>query len=540
MKKRAILYIRVSTDEQADKGYSLNHQDERLRKYCELHKIEVAAIYQDDHSAKTFERPAFKQLLAYAKKNRAFVDFIFFINWSRFSRNAGDAYGMISQLNKLSIEPQAIEQPLDLSVPENKMMLAFYLAAPEVENDRRSLNVFSGMRRAKKEGRWVATAPKGYKNIRDENGRPLIVPSKDKELIMEAFEEVAKGIYTLEDVRKRLVRKGLICSKNNFCKLIRNPIYIGKIRIDAFKDEEMQIVNAIHEPIISESLFYKVQDILDGKKRNIPTKNTRQEELPLRGHLICKKCGNNLSGSASRGSSGGRYFYYHCAKGCNERFKAELANAALLKNFEMITARKEVMELYYEKVKEYFKANEKDVKKNISKIEDEIKKHQERINNAQQMMLDGELDSAEYKTIKIRYEALISDLSKEQINLELTETDYIKYLKRDFALLKNIDRYYTSAELEVKQKIISSIYPGKLIFENNAFRTNRISEVVKLISVTPSELETKKERLTITNDNQSSGVIPKRFERLTYCLEGSCSIQLSYGIISFYRIKSNS
>ncbi len=63
---------------------------------------------------------------------------------------------MISTLRRLGVEPQGVEQPLDLSIPENKIMLAFYLAAPEVENDRRALNVFHGMRRAKKRGvTWV-------------------------------------------------------------------------------------------------------------------------------------------------------------------------------------------------------------------------------------------------------------------------------------------------------------------------------------------------------------------------------------------------
>lgn len=66
---------------------------------------------------------------------------------------------MISTLNKLGIEPQAVEQPLDLSIPENKMMLAIYLSAPEVENDRRALNTFYGMRRARKEGRLMGRAP---------------------------------------------------------------------------------------------------------------------------------------------------------------------------------------------------------------------------------------------------------------------------------------------------------------------------------------------------------------------------------------------
>ena len=148
--QRAILYIRVSTDEQAEKGYSLKHQEDRLKQYCAYQNIDIVAIYKEDHSAKTFERPEFKKLLAFLKKHKQDVDLLLFLKWDRFSRNAGDAYAMINQLNRLGVEPQAIEQPLDLSIPENKIMLAFYLAAPEVENDRRSLNTIAGMRRAMK------------------------------------------------------------------------------------------------------------------------------------------------------------------------------------------------------------------------------------------------------------------------------------------------------------------------------------------------------------------------------------------------------
>jgi site-specific DNA recombinase len=160
----ADLYIRVSTDEQADKGYSQRDQEERLRRYCELQKITVRKVVLEDHSAKTFNRPEWTKLPADLKKRQGKIDHILFTKWDRFSRNAGDAYQMINTLRKLEVEPQAIEQPLDLSVPENKMMLAFYLAAPEVENDRRALNVLHGMRRARKEGRWMGPAPIGYAN----------------------------------------------------------------------------------------------------------------------------------------------------------------------------------------------------------------------------------------------------------------------------------------------------------------------------------------------------------------------------------------
>lgn len=136
--KIADLYIRVSTDEQADRGYSQRDQDERLHKYCEINSIQVRKVIYEDHSAKTFTRPAWTKLLVDLRKHRGHSDLILFTKWDRFSRNAGDACQMISTLRRLGVEPQAVEQPLDLSIPENKMMLAFYLAAPEVENDRRA------------------------------------------------------------------------------------------------------------------------------------------------------------------------------------------------------------------------------------------------------------------------------------------------------------------------------------------------------------------------------------------------------------------
>src|SRR4051812_27193857 len=117
MNKNAILYIRVSTDEQADKGYSLAYQEERLRKYCEINSIQVLAVFKEDHSAKTFERPRFKEMFAFAKKNKKNVDQLLFVKWDRFSRNTRDSYYMIHEFFKLKIEVCAIEQHLDLNIP---------------------------------------------------------------------------------------------------------------------------------------------------------------------------------------------------------------------------------------------------------------------------------------------------------------------------------------------------------------------------------------------------------------------------------------
>jgi site-specific DNA recombinase len=111
--KTADLYIRVSTDEQADKGYSQRNQEEVLKRYCEINRISVRKVVLEDHSAKTFNRPRWRHLLTELRKHKGQTDLVLFTKWDRFSRNAGDAYQMMSTLRRLGVEPQAIEQPLD-------------------------------------------------------------------------------------------------------------------------------------------------------------------------------------------------------------------------------------------------------------------------------------------------------------------------------------------------------------------------------------------------------------------------------------------
>src|SRR5438309_632797 len=88
--KKAYLYIRVSTDEQADTGYSQRSQDEMLRRYCDINNIAVVEAFFEDHSAKNFNRPQFTRLLTGLRKKRGQADLILFTKWDRFSRNAGD------------------------------------------------------------------------------------------------------------------------------------------------------------------------------------------------------------------------------------------------------------------------------------------------------------------------------------------------------------------------------------------------------------------------------------------------------------------
>ena len=509
--RKAIIYVRVSTDEQSEKGYSLGHQEERLRNYCKLQNIEVVSFYKEDHSAKTFERPAFTQLLSFIKKHKNTVDLLLFLKWDRFSRNAGDAYGMINQLNRLGVEPQAIEQPLDLNIPENKIMLAFYLAAPEVENDRRSLNVIAGTRRAMKEGRYCTWAPIGYKNIRTEENRPIIVPADDALLVRWLFEEVAKQENNVMDIWREASKKGLRVSKSNVFLMLRNPIYMGKINISAYKDEPATQVKGIHQPIVSEGLFYVVQDILDGRKPNHPSVHTGKDELPLRGFLKCHKCGNKLTGSASKGRSS-RYFYYHCTSKCGERYKAELLNKEFLKELKKVTPDEEDILLFETIASDYYKkaGNAKSV--NVKEVDDVIEKHRTRITNALRRMSDEEISPAEYRDIKNMYEPEIEKLLKKRQDVSSVDENLIAYITTVTQGLRNLPKYYQTASLTTKQRIIGSMYPEMLIFENGAYRTARINEAVRLICKPDKALKEHKKGMALKNESHSNWVVRPGFE----------------------------
>jgi site-specific DNA recombinase len=99
--KSAYLYIRVSTDEQKRKGYSLPEQEDRLLKYCEYNDIEVKGIFRENYSAKNFNRPEWKILITTINKYKSKEENkILFVKWDRFSRNIEYAYEMIGILRK--------------------------------------------------------------------------------------------------------------------------------------------------------------------------------------------------------------------------------------------------------------------------------------------------------------------------------------------------------------------------------------------------------------------------------------------------------
>ncbi|MES2373476.1 MAG: recombinase family protein [Bacteroidota bacterium] len=479
---KADLYIRVSTDEQAEKGYSQRDQEERLRKYCAIQNIAIRNVIYEDHSAKTFIRPAWMKFMDGLKKRAGQIDRILFIKWDRFSRNAGDAYQMINQLRKLGVEPHAVEQPLDLDIPENKIMLAFYLAAPEVENDRRALNTFNGMRRAMKEGRWVSGAPVGYKNRITEEGKKYIAPKEPEASVMRwVFEQVAEGRLHVEQIFKLAKLRGLKCTKSTLWRSLRNPVYCGRIFLKEYKDEAACDVRGSHEGIISETLFYDVQDYLDGKKKVRRTSAFTNEDFLLRGYIICHECGRVLTASASVGRKNKRYPYYHCNHSCGVRFKSDLINESFADHLAKYTARQAAAPTYYAALKYIYQRDFARKAEKQNRFTERIDELHDRIRKARFKFMNDEISKTDYIEFKEECDQEIKRLESRVLTGTNQENRLDELLQQSVDNLINLRTLFETGNNAKKRRIIGSVFPEKVVFDGNDFRTVRESEPIRLI-----------------------------------------------------------
>lgn len=479
--KRAILYTRVSTDEQAQKGFSLPHQKMMLEKYCSVKEITVVKHYEEDFSAKNFDRPEFNKLMLFIKANRGKIDLLVFTRWDRFSRNQEEALRVIRELKKYGVTLDCVEQSLDMNQPESKVMLALYLSIPEVENDKISIRTTEGIRRAKIEGCWTGVAPIGYKNHRNEADKSTLIPSEDSLLVQEAFQLYSRSIYSLEEVRRKMLKKGLKISKQQFYNMMQAVVYIGKVVVFAYGQEEERIVEGLHEPIVTEELFYKVQSLIKSNRKQPLNKTTKREELPLRGYLKCPVCGKNLTGSGSRSRSGDLHYYYHCQKGCKVRFRADRANNDFIEYLTSLSVSEGVLALYQEILRDLSNSNYSKQEEEIAKLEKERENILSLKTVAEDKYFSCDISKDIFDNAVSRYDTKIMHINGNISELKTSLEGFNTYLEQGLPLISNIHTYYSKVPVQLKQKIVGSIFPGKLIYEDKKYRTTEMNKVFSLL-----------------------------------------------------------
>ena len=481
-KINVITYGRVSTEEQKENGFSLNHQQEMLKRYCDIKGYNILKHFVEDYSAKTFNRPEWKMLMDYVKKNRNSIDMILFTKWDRFSRNADGATAVIKELLKMGIIVNAIEQPLDMTIPENKLILAMYLVMPEIENDKIAQRTKDGMRRAKKEGCYMGKGPFGYSNAKVLE-KTSIEPNSDSRIVINAFKEVVKGLEPVEVIRKKFKEKyGLKLEKQQFYNMLRNITYCGMIKIPEYKKEKEETIKGIHEPIVDFELFKKVQDVLDGRKNcdaKFPT--SINDLFPLRGNFVCPNCGKQITASKSKGN-GGHYEYYHCKSKCKIRLKKEVVHDRVQGLLNTISLNNNVKELFKEVLSDVIQSKTVDCKIRMKELESEKESIVTLLENTEDKYMANGISSEDYFKIKNRYSDRIAVIDNRIDMLKENNTDLKKYVGDSVNLLCQLGNVFNHLQDKEKGSFLRVLYPENIILEKECFRTNSENVLVELMT----------------------------------------------------------
>ncbi|MCL8208972.1 MAG: recombinase family protein [Actinomycetia bacterium] len=294
---RAALYVRVSTEEQATEGLSLDAQLRALRAYCAAHGwVEAAAFVDAGESARTDKRPEFQRMIAVAQRKPRPFDVILVHKTDRFARNREDSAVYKSLLRKqCGIEVVSATEQFD-DTPAGKLTEGILETIAEFYSANLSQEVRKGMIEAARRGRALGLPPLGYRI--GEDGR-LAVVEEDAAVVRWIFAEYASGRVGMNTLARHLRQAPLSpraqryrWSAQAIRGILTNRTYLGEFRWRSRdgKHDPIVVPNA-HPAIVDEATFRAVQTRL-GRER---PPRTRWGDYALRGLGRCAACGASLS-----------------------------------------------------------------------------------------------------------------------------------------------------------------------------------------------------------------------------------------------------
>ena len=498
--KNTIIYCRVSTTEQKEKGSSLGEQDKFLNEYCCNNDINIVESYSEDYSAKNFNRPKFKELFKYAKKNSNKIDYLIVHKWDRFTRNVTESYEFIDKFKSIGIEVNSMSEWLDMSIPQNKLMLALYLANPDVENQIKSERTTMGMRAKKKQGQWCASLPVGFiKSYDNDNNAKVIHDPQKAQHLKQLFIDFSTGNYKQSELLVKYIKHGLIISTSQISKMLRNRFYAGEILLKSTKNEPEEIVTGLHEPIITKAVFNNIQRVLKGRQPIIIKTSKHNDDLPLRGLLVCTNCGNKLTGSTKTKPNGKKYSYYHCSSfnKCESKsiIQANEFHQKIDGVLTQLTPNPEVKELLQMMIKDKQHNNgntDKSKIKNLNKEINELKTTKEKLIGK---FITDSIAKSDYnaynKKIEDEIEEKYQEITKHKVQFDNLET----YVNNSMYFFENLGTLYNTGSSKFKKKLMSSIVEKNIEISGKHYRTLLFNDLTRMIcsdSMSVRDFENKK------------------------------------------------
>jgi DNA invertase Pin-like site-specific DNA recombinase len=337
---KVAIYVRVSSEHQAEKELSIPAQIKAIQQYCqERGHIIVNEFVEKGKSAKTDDRPEFQRMIAIAKRSSRPFEAILVHKFDRFSRNRDDHVIYKSLLAKCGVKVLSVTEQTEADTPQDKLLEGMLEIMSEFFNANLATEVRKGMTQNAKQGyNNGGTPPYGYRTehvaLGNQKTKAVWVhgPREELDTVRWIFNQYAyEGLgYTkiASELNRQQIpsQKGGTWSSSTIRAIIFNEAYIGRrcwnkqeyqTKGVKWRDRSEWIIkDNAHPPIVTTEVFEACQAKAKERQNGGGETHKSYDRKPsspfwLRGIMTCGKCGTPMVGNStsSKVKSGKRQYY---------------------------------------------------------------------------------------------------------------------------------------------------------------------------------------------------------------------------------------
>jgi site-specific DNA recombinase len=407
---RVVIYIRVSTDEQAKEGYSLDAQLEKLEAFCFSQGWTIVKVYcEEGESAKDINRPQLQLLL----QELHLCDVVLVYKLDRLSRSVADINYLLKTFDKNGVSFKSSTEPYDTTTSQGKLLINIFASLAQFEREQLSERVTMGMEKKAKLGFWPGgMAPYGYMVI-DKN---LRINEDEVEVVKRIFDlSKTYGFLTVARTLTELgykTRNGDSWHVDTVRGIANNPVYAGYLTFSENSVEykkqakEKNLFEGNHPGIIPRDAFWELQDVLEKRRGSGGKRET--SNYYFSSILKCGRCGHSMSGHKSpvgktyrcSGKKAGKKCTSHIIK--EENLLKTVLNQLddVFKNINSNTETTDVAQTKIDQLEHELKSIQKLIKKQKAMFEADIIDIDELIEKTESLRENEKKITAELKLFK--------------------------------------------------------------------------------------------------------------------------------------------
>lgn len=494
--KTAVIYSRVSTDEQANEGKSIEVQIDICRRWANENKYSIVGVFEEPGKSGTnMNRPGLTALLARCSSGD--VTNLIIQDTSRLSRDTKDYLSITALLKKNNVNIIALtgmqsfgDDPYEQFM--NEILASVNALHPRISGYKSKQTAIEKF----KFGIYPSWAPVGYKNDKNPNPtcrydqRIVVIDPEKAPFIKQAFKLYATKNHSIYSVRKYLHNNGVRGQSGRplayslVHNILQNSFYYGYMKWGGLEGMGK------HEPIISKKLFDSVQRTLSQRGKN--GIRMRKHNFLLRGVVFCKKCGRRYTAEWHKDKKkfahrGGKIGYYHCSgvgrvgKCKSPYVEVEQLERSVEKEVEKLEFTKEFIEAVKQNVQRIYEEANNRVKKSKKAAYNRRDALEIKREKLEEELLAETISRERFKTLNAKIEKDLTDVQKELVKINSIRTIDISVVDEVLALTRNIAKTYKDSDTNAKRVYLRFFF-SKINVQNKKIDSVEYQPVIHVLN----------------------------------------------------------